>query len=489
MNKLNNVDFSIIRQSLASMDSSASHVASGGGRPKISEIFAPEAHAGALDPNVTVVLGSRGAGKSFWAGVLGNDVTRSAAAEAYPRLGLQNIDVRFGFTGMLADGSVSRATIDSQVPNGTEEAKGPMLWRCVLLKALNSICAPATVHDDISTMMLKYQNPEAWENDCIKVDNLLTSNDRTALIIFDALDSLAMDWERLRKLIDSLLEIAWLTRGFNSIRVKLFLRPDQLRDIGLRFVELPKLISGATKLTWSGVDLYGMLFSRLAGIDDPQLKNSLNEVFSQEGVSAAPVGLGRLRGWPLAYDRLVQAKVFARLAGPYMGSSHKKGKTYDWPLKHLGDGHSEVTPRSFLTLMIEAARRSNGQIDQVLTAEAIRHGLREASKFRVDQLNDEFPWIKRVLLPLARLQVPCVDSQIVERWRETATIDAVMLRVGNREFLGPFDPRTQEERHQALILALVRIGVLIVRGDGRYDMPDLFRVAARLLKKGAVAPV
>ncbi|SDH21680.1 hypothetical protein SAMN05428968_2543 [Janthinobacterium sp. YR213] len=471
------------------MDSSASHVASGGGRPKINEIFAPEAHAGALDPNVTVVLGSRGAGKSFWAGVLGDDAARAFAADAYPRLGLQNIDVKFGFTGVLADGSVSRATIDSQVPIGSEDQKGPMLWRCVLLKALKSIVDPMSPSDDISTMMAKYTNPEMWENDCIQVDKILSSNDRTALIIFDALDSLAMDWERLRKLIDSLLEIAWLTRGFNSIRVKLFLRPDQLRDIGLRFVELPKLLSGATKLTWSGVDLYGMLFTRLAGIEDPILKESLNEVFAEEGVSAAPTGLGRLRSWPLAYDKVIQARVFARLAGPYMGSSHKKGKTYDWPLKHLGDGHSEVTPRSFLTLMIEAARRSHGQIEQVLTAEAIRHGLREASKFRVDQLNDEFPWIKRVLLPLARLQVPCADSQIVDRWRETATIEAVMLRVGNREFLGPFDPRTQQEKHEALILALVRIGVLIIRGDGRYDMPDLFRVAARLLKKGAVAPI
>ena len=29
---------------------------------------------------------------------------------------------------------------------------------------------------------------------------------------------------------------------------------------------------------------------------------------------------------------------------------------------------------------------------------------------------------------------------------------------------------------------------IILRSDGRYDMPDLFRVAARLLKKGGVSP-
>ena len=108
----NATDFSIIRKGLASLDASVSHAASGKDRPKVAEIFTPERHAGALDPNVTVVLGARGAGKSFWAGVLGDDDTRAAAAEAYPRIGLENIVVKFGFTGLSGDGSVSRATIE-----------------------------------------------------------------------------------------------------------------------------------------------------------------------------------------------------------------------------------------------------------------------------------------------------------------------------------------------------------------------------------------
>jgi hypothetical protein len=33
-----------------------------------------------------------------------------------------------------------------------------------------------------------------------------------------------------------------------------------------------------------------------------------------------------------------------------------------------------------------------------------------------------------------------------------------------------------------------RIGVMMRRRDERLDMPDLFRVAAKLLKKGAMAP-
>ena len=79
------IDFAPLRRGLGRLDASASHSASGESRPRTDEIFAPEQHAGALDPNTTIVLGSRGAGKSFWAGVLGDENTKLAAASAYPQ--------------------------------------------------------------------------------------------------------------------------------------------------------------------------------------------------------------------------------------------------------------------------------------------------------------------------------------------------------------------------------------------------------------------
>jgi len=121
---MSKVFFQDIQQGISSLDASTAHTASGENRPKVEEIFAPEQHAGALDPNVTIVLGARGAGKSFWAGVLGDNLTRNAAADAYPNLGLDKIIVRFGFTSISNDGSVSRATIDSQVPTGRSNKGG-----------------------------------------------------------------------------------------------------------------------------------------------------------------------------------------------------------------------------------------------------------------------------------------------------------------------------------------------------------------------------
>jgi hypothetical protein len=231
-----------------------------------------------------------------------------------------------------------------------------------------------------------------------------------------------------------------------------------------------------------------MLFARVGVTDYPSAQKAFSRLLDEEGISATPKDLKRLRTWPLAHQRSAQAKVFTRLAGAYMGRSNKKGRTYDWPLRHLADGHGEVTPRSFLTLMIEAAKFQPYVVGQTISAEGIRHGLREASKTRVNQLELEFPWIKRALVPLARLQVPCTTVVITGRWEETKTIDAILRQAAERNFLPPFDTKVEGKPDLALIGTLVRIGVLMIRSDERFDMPDLFRVAARLLKKGGVAP-
>jgi len=171
-----------------------------------------------------------------------------------------------------------------------------------------------------------------------------------------------------------------------------------------------------------------------------------------------------------------------------MGRTNKKGRTYDWPPNHLADGHGEVTPRSFLVLLHAAARFEPPSPIHAINAEGIKFGLQEASKVRLDQLATEYKWIKRVLAPLARLQVPCTEEMIVDRWAETGTIQAVMAGAAERRFLPPIQVSQEGDSDRKLILKLLKMGVLSRRSDGRYDMPDLFRVAAKLLRKGGVTP-
>jgi hypothetical protein len=481
--------FAGIRLGLARLDASASSTASGADRPHPEDIFAPAQHVGALDPNTTIVLGARGAGKSFWAGVLAHTDTREVAARAYPQIGLGRIDVALGYTGQEGDRSISRATIDARVPSGAETAQGVLLWRCVLLRAVRGVIYPDRPLERVGAMMTQYADPEDWEEAMDEADAILRERDRLVVVLFDALDSLSIEWARLRDLTDALLQVAWGVRGYKSIRMKLFLRPDQMQDLGLRFIELPKLISGATELSWSAINLYGMLFSRLATCNSPNAREGLNWVLDKCSLPRPPDNLIELRRWRLSISRKAQTQAFELIAGLHMGRGSKRGRTYDWPINHLADGHGVVTPRSFLVLMQSAANMPPASENQAITAEGIRNGLRDASKVRLEQLATEYKWIKRVLLPLARLQVPCQESVIIQRWQENETVEAVLRGAQERQFLPPIDGNRDEKADHKLVIRLLRMGVLNLRSDGRYDMPDLFRVAARLLKKGGVAPV
>jgi len=167
---------------------------------------------------------------------------------------------------------------------------------------------------------------------------------------------------------------------------------------------------------------------------------------------------------------------------------NKKGNTYRWPIAHLADAFQEVTPRSFLGMMTAAAAYGVPPNDRVITPEGIRHGLRAASKTRVDQLHQEFPWIKGVLAPLAALLLPQPEQEVYSVWEQTGTVEALNADAKKSGYLPPFldaDAASPAE----LFTALETIGVLFRRKDDRLDMPDLFRVAARLLKKGGVAPL
>ncbi|HEY8907341.1 MAG TPA: hypothetical protein VIM63_15025 [Rhodoferax sp.] len=144
-----------------------------------------------------------------------------------------------------------------------------------------------------------------------------------------------------------------------------------------------------------------------------------------------------------------------------------------------------------MKLFAEAENFDQAPPNQAISAEGIRQGVREASKVRVDQLGIEYPWVKRALAPLAGLMVPCTVEAIYERWSETNTVKLILTAAADSEtgFLPPFPPRARGNQLELLATAMKKIGMLSYRPDGRVDIPDLFRVAAVMLKKGRTAPV
>ena len=109
------IDFALLRSAIAEMPSD--HDAAGVHRPQPAEVFAPIQHANALDPHTSIVVGARGTGKSFWAGVLEQEATREVATRAYPHLGLDKLLVQAGYTGF--DGNeIGPQTLGVRVPDG-----------------------------------------------------------------------------------------------------------------------------------------------------------------------------------------------------------------------------------------------------------------------------------------------------------------------------------------------------------------------------------
>ncbi|ADL55529.1 hypothetical protein [Gallionella capsiferriformans] len=478
-------DFLVIRRNLAALPSD--HDASGQNRPTVDEIFTPEQHANALDPNTPVVVGARGTGKSFWAGVLEHDDTRAVAALAYPNLGLDRLIVQPGYTGF--DGDVTSKTIDARVPAGKENETASDFWLAVIMRSTKSALNPNDEKSTIRALMEQYADPEDWYKEIKSLDERLTKTGKTLLITFDALDTISREWKRSGLLLDALFEVIWSLRARRSIRAKIFIRPEQLSDDSLRFVELPKLRSGRVELDWTQVELYGLLFRRLSVVSGNDVQ-SFSNFASQIGAPISAEFATNPRRWSLVVDSDVQRNAMILMAGTYMGSNKRKGGTYDWPYKHLADANGKVTPRSFIKLFVEAAKFRQAPVGQVISAEGIRQGLREASKVRVDQLGIEYQWVKRALAPLAGLTVPCTLEAIADRWTETNTIKLIMDAAASPDtaFLPPFPPQSKGDNDELLATAMERIGLFSYRADSRIDIPDLFRVAAMMLKRGGTTP-
>ena len=484
-------DITKIREAIARFDPSASTTIVGADKAKLSEVFAPTGHSKALDPATSLVLGARGAGKSFWASVLFNKDTRQLAAELYPRLGLDKLLVEIGFAGVGRAG-VSKAGIDKLVPHGQEKTAADAFWLAVIAGAALNVTEPDQKHATLD-MLKRFADPEDWADAMAEIDDHLTNRGETLLIVFDALDAISDDWGRLSGLIDALMRAVWELRGFNAIRAKLFMRPDQLSELTLRFVELPKLRSGAAKLGWRQADLYGLMFARLAFDEDAG--EAFGRFLWSQGLGKPPKNQEELGGWKLSNNESKQQQLFEAMAGNFMGKGPRKGKTFDWPYNHLADGLGDVTPRSFLILMQSAAERSQSRDagTLILLPQTIRDGLREASKVRIEQLNTEYPWIKRVLQPLAGLRVPAAPQVLFDAWIENATVEAAVkiAQSGNALPPVPIGSALKPDlsgRELDLAERLTKMGVLTSRPDERYDMPDLFRVGAALLKKGGVTP-
>jgi hypothetical protein len=102
---------------------------------------------------------------------------------------------------------------------------------------------------------------------------------------------------------------------------------------------------------------------------------------------------------------------------------------------------------------------------------------------RVLEIEEDSPWVGKVMKPLHRLVIPCAFEEIEQRWEN----DRVLSGLYNSGEGVP--PRRLGEGNRGLVEDLREIGVFQLMIDGRINMPDVYRVGFGLGRKGGVKPV
>ncbi|HTD06780.1 hypothetical protein [Undibacterium sp.] len=476
-----------IRDGLAAFQPAPAHQANT--PPRINEIYAPAGHEAALDPDRPVVVGGRGVGKSFWAGSLLDGDTRKFISSQYPRLKLSECDVFLGFGGVdTIDGGPPSAEVLSDLIT-KDRFKPEIIWRAVVLH-----CLRAHIDIKLPTLWRGKKGLVNWANEDSErlqlilrsADQRLVEKKRKVVIVFDALDRLGDDWVRIRDLSKAIMRVALALRSYRAIKPKIFIRIDQAEDPSLiDFPDASKLMGGRVDLVWERFDLYGLLFSHL--VNEENTKKPFRKLLKAKFDLSFPPSKQAILPSEFTANEAIQIRIFDILAGEFMGSNPRRGKTYSWVHNHLSDAFGRVSPRSFLEALRTAANNSS-QPGRAIDPKGLQAGLQSASSLRVDQLREEFHWIRNALEPLADLRVPCIDQALFDRWQEAKTIEAIKKAAKGTGYLAPVEFDNDDNLLVSLLDAMKRIGVAERRTDGRINVPDIYRVAAKLLKRGGVKP-
>lgn len=454
--------------------------------PKAGHLYLPATHGKALHPDTMLVEGMRGSGKSFWCAALQDPKLRTLIGA---RFGIDaQTQVSVGFSEVPAEDVPGRDTLESLLNPAGIDAR--LIWRTVVFRLVVEQ-APETFQrlglwkERIAWVV---DHPEQVDQAFIQADRKLAQEGRYHLVLFDALDRIANDWPPMNTLVKGILQVVLDFRVYRKIRLKVFARPDQLSDpLVSAFPDASKVVTSKVSLQWPRTEMYGLLWQYLG--NDPEFgaqfrQESLQDLIvmdqwaPKEGVWLVPESLRLFQE--------NQKRLFHRMTGPWMGKAQRRGFPYSWLFGHLADMHGQVTPRSFLAaLRCAASIPSRDGQEYLLHYESIKTGVQEASKIRVEELKEDYPWIDSVLKPLSRLVVPCSFQEIKDVWSANNVLGRLREEIQSAQVKLP--PR--ESTPDGVLEHLEQLGLMERLRDRRINMPDVYRVGYGLGRKGGVQPV
>lgn len=451
--------------------------------------YVPASHAHALNPDNAVVEGMRGAGKTHWWAFLNSADHLDYLETSFP-------EARIGGAFQVSQGfgvgiKPTVAPTKDILAALQRDFNARHIWQAVVgVQADFPPPFPPSTARWKDRVQWVHEHPEEYDELLYATGEALQQNKRKRLILFDALDRLADDWRGVRPLARALFQLALDFLANRGIRLKLFVRPDMLEDKEvLAFPDSSKLLATRVALTWRRADLYALLFQCLANA------RQHGRIFRRHLSALRWVQMpNQTWGLPdeLRSDESVQKEVFHALAGPAMATGqfgHKRGFPYTWLPNHLVDSRDQVSPRSFF-----AALRSASQSDTppgwgyALHFKAIQAGVQQASEIRVKEITQEdYPWVEPLMEPLRKLTVPCTVDDVVHLWEGAGTLGTLEDTLKNSDV--KLLPPRFEEGVSGVLRDLKELGVISYLSDGRIQMPDVYRIAFGLGRKGGVKPL
>ena len=459
--------------------------------PTLATFFTPPSHIRALRLHTPLVVGARGVGKTFWAQALQKKDVRSLLGQAAPDL--RGIHVTIGHGATPCEEHPSPSTFASLL-SGHDAVS---IWRAVLLKACVSAAGleqgadmPHSGAEWKTLVPWVADNPERVDRIFLDADRAFARQGMSLLIVFDALDRVAYSWKDIDELTTGLLRTALQFSTFSHIKTKIFLREDHCSRISFSFPDASKLLASKVELSWTRAELYGMLWKRLCngegdsgkclrGLFSEQLPNSLEE----QG------GVWFFRNTGELTDKVLKP-LFHRLTGPYMGRDRRRGMPYTWTVGHLADARQQTSPRSFMAAIARACQDSHDKkyagADHPIHYESIKSGVQIASQIRVAEMQEDNPWATELLEKLKGMNVPCPFQSVQDRWQEAyAEGPSALVRMHPSHTPPEFESAGWAEVRRQL----EGLGFCLTLSDGRFNMPDLYRVGFGLGRKGGVKPL
>lgn len=458
--------------------------------PRPQFLYVPALHIKALNLDNMLVQGIRGAGKSVWWAALQSREHRRLLAR-WTGATLRGLDEETIVTPGFGTGSRSEDHPDADtIKHLLEQAEARLLWRTIIVHQVVRAHEGRVIGESWAERLNWVQsNPEAVDRLLGDIDRRLLEQNRRHLILFDALERTAHDWDRLRRLLRGLLQVLLELRSLRAIRAKAFVRPDMLLDPAVSsFPDASKVINNDVRLSWQAIELFSLLWQHIgnagqggAVFRDECLRRGAGEFREEDGVFRVPE--------PMRRDEEVQARIFHALTGPFMGKSDKtpesgkkRGVPYTWLPKHLADAKGQVSPRSFLIGLRHAADHTTDAGPYPLHYKAIEGGVGRASGGRVEEVKEDFGWIAALMEPLKGIKVPAEESQITELWDRHETLKRVL------DIRDALAPRYLSEGHSGLIKELIELAFCERLRDGRINIPDVYRVGFGLARKGGLKP-